>query len=576
MIRSPRLSAVLPFVVACLVGPLLGQAAAQGVFNATPSTLGVIPDSVGECVGNDGPPLFVSVPVSGLVGGITAVSASMTISHTWMGEVSAVLISPDGTNHVLFGRTLANAPPGWGTEADLSGTYSFSDAAGGNWWTAAQAAGSGVVPPGVYRTSELGNGTGSSTGALTTMNPVFNNREANGTWLVRFTDSCRLDIGTVSAFSLTIATNGLITPPIAAVNDAYTAGRNTPLVVPAPGVLANDQNSAGSGALQATLQSGTANGTVTLALDGSFTYTPNTNFLGTDSFTYVASNNGGNAPAPATVNLTVVPIQPPTNFRVDRVVGNTVTVRWDPPAVGPRATSYVMDGGIAPGSTLASLGSAGPVLTFTAPTGSFFIRVKALDGAMVSAVSNEVPLHVNTTVTPSAPSSLTGLVNTDALALSWKLTYGGGEPTSVVVDVTGTQNISLPLGTAETFAFNGVPGGTYTFAVRAVNAGGSSAASAPVTLTFPGACSGVPAAPSGYAFYNVGSNVFVLWDPPTTGPAATSYALTVTGAFVGSVPVGASRSLATSVGPGTYTVSVSASNACGTSAPTATQTVTIP
>lgn len=576
MFTSGRLLALFPFLAALLAGPLAAPAAAQ-VFNATPATLGAIPDSVGECVGADGPPLFVSIPASGLVGGLTSVSATMTIAHSWMGEVTATLISPDGTEHVLFGRTGANGPPGWGFRRTVNGAYTFNDAAGGNWWTAADAAGDfGLVPPAAYRTSALGNGTPSSTGALTTMNPVFANREGNGIWRVRFTDSCRLDIGTVSALSLTLSTNGIITAPVAATPDAYTAGRNTPLSVAAPGVLANDINSAGSGALTATLTAPPMHGTLTLNANGSFLYTPATGYLGADSFSYFASNLAGSTPS-TTVSITVVPVQPPTQFRVERVAGNLVTVRWMPPAVGPRPTSYVMEGGFVPGQVVAAVPSPAPALTLMAPTGSFFLRVRALDGDTVSGVSNEIPLHVNTTVTPSAPSGLTGLVNNDVLALSWRLTYGGGEPTNVFLDVSGAINASVPIGAVDSFSLGGVPPGTYTFAVRSQNAGGVSTASNPVTLTFPGACSGAPTAPTNYLFYKVGNAVYLVWDPPATGTAATGYVLNVTSpVFNGPLPVGAARSLTTSVPAGTYNVSVSAVNSCGTSPATAVQSVTIP
>lgn len=564
--------------LAFCAGTFSVPAAAQTVFNATPSTLGQIPDSVGECVGADGAPLLVAVPASGMVGGLTSVSVSLTLSHTWMGEVSARLISPDGTTFVVFGRTLATGPPGWGSAADLNGTYVFNDAAPGNLWTVAAGTGqTEVVTPGAYRTSEIGNGTPSSTGAITAINPAFNNREANGIWFLRFNDSCKDDIGTVTAASLTLATNGIITPPIAAVNDDYIAGRNTPLVVAAPGVLANDVNSAGSGALSATLLAPPSHGTVTVNGNGGFTYTPTANYLGADAFTYIASNNGGNAPAPATVNITVVPIQPPTNFQVERVVGNEVTLRWNPPAVGPAATSYLLEGGVTPGGVLASIPLANvPIVTFTAPTGAFFVRVKALDGAMVSGNSNEVPLYVNVAVPPSAPSRLTGLVNGDSVALAWKLTYGGGAPSNVILDVSGALSASLPVGLGESFNFAGVPAGTYTFALRGSNAAGVSAASAPVTLTFPGACSGVPQPPQNYIFYRQGGTVYLVWDPPAAGAAPTSYTLNVSGSFVGALPVGPNRVLSTPVPPGTYTVSVTAFNACGASTTTAPQTVVVP
>ena len=116
-----RLFSSLLLVVALCAGPLVGQSLAQATFFADPATLGQIPDSVGEA-GTDGPPLFVSIPVTGGVGGVATVSVSMTISHSWMGEITATLISPDGTPHVLYGRTLATPEVVWGTTNDLNGT----------------------------------------------------------------------------------------------------------------------------------------------------------------------------------------------------------------------------------------------------------------------------------------------------------------------------------------------------------------------------------------------------------------------------------------------------------------------
>ena len=63
-------------VVAVLsLGSFVAPAGAQTTFNATVSTLGAIPDGVGECP-NDGPPRVVSVPVSGV--------ASMTCISLWI------------------------------------------------------------------------------------------------------------------------------------------------------------------------------------------------------------------------------------------------------------------------------------------------------------------------------------------------------------------------------------------------------------------------------------------------------------------------------------------------------------
>ena len=141
--------------------------------------------------------------------------------------------------------------------------------------------------------------------------------------------------------------------------------------------------------------------------------------------------------------------------------------------------------------------------------------------------------------------------------------------------MTGAATLSVPLGLTDSFSFAGVPPGTYTFAVRAVNGVGSSAPSNAVTLTFPGGCSGAPLTPSNFLAYKGGNTLFVVWDPAASGPAPTVYVLHVSGSFVGALatPV---RALSGAAGAGSYSFTVVASNACGSSAPTATQTVTIP
>ena len=88
-----------------------------------------------------------------------------------------------------------------------------------------------------------------------------------------------------------------------AVNDAYSTQVNTTLTVAEPGVLSNDTDD-DKDSLTAVLVNGPSNGTVTLNADGSFTYTPNANFTGTDSFTYQAYD-GTEYSNVATVTITV-------------------------------------------------------------------------------------------------------------------------------------------------------------------------------------------------------------------------------------------------------------------------------
>ena len=90
-----------------------------------------------------------------------------------------------------------------------------------------------------------------------------------------------------------------------AQDDAYAVDEDNALTV-SPGVLANDTDPDGD-AMTAALVDGVSNGTLTLNGDGSFTYTPNADFSGTDRFTYRA-NDGTEDSNVATVAIEVRPV----------------------------------------------------------------------------------------------------------------------------------------------------------------------------------------------------------------------------------------------------------------------------
>lgn len=86
------------------------------------------------------------------------------------------------------------------------------------------------------------------------------------------------------------------------------------------GVLANDR---GTG-LTATIDQRPAHGTVELAEDGSYTYTPRDGFSGTDTFTYTATDERGRT-ATGTVTVTVRPATEPDTLTVPAGGRGTVT-----------------------------------------------------------------------------------------------------------------------------------------------------------------------------------------------------------------------------------------------------------
>jgi PKD repeat protein len=91
-------------------------------------------------------------------------------------------------------------------------------------------------------------------------------------------------------------------------DDAYSGVVNAPLAVVAPGVLANDTDADGD-LLTSVLATGPVSGSLALAADGSFVYTPTLNFTGTLTFSYQAFD-GALYSNPATVTLQITG-QPP-------------------------------------------------------------------------------------------------------------------------------------------------------------------------------------------------------------------------------------------------------------------------
>jgi hypothetical protein len=94
-------------------------------------------------------------------------------------------------------------------------------------------------------------------------------------------------------------------PPLGAVDDYYNGFANQDIVDTAPGVTANDL----PGLYDAILVDDVAFGMLDFNTDGSFTYTPNTNFSGIDEFTYKVSDGVAESNV-ATVTLEVYGGQP--------------------------------------------------------------------------------------------------------------------------------------------------------------------------------------------------------------------------------------------------------------------------
>jgi VCBS repeat-containing protein len=242
--------------------------------------------------------------------------------------------------------------------------------------------------------------------------------------------------------------------PVAS-NDAYNVNEDTTLVVAVPGVLGND-NDSDNDALRAVLVVGPTNGSVTLNVDGSFSYTPNAEFNGADAFTYKA-NDGVADSNVATVSITVnsvndAPVAAGDSYSVNEdatltiaaagVLGNDSDGDGNP-------LSAVLVGGPASGTLTLNANGSFSYTPNTSFNGSDSFTYKANDG---TADSNTVTVSITVNAVNDAPVAAgdSYSVNEDAtltVAASGVLANDSdvdGNPLTAVL-VTGPANGTLTL-----------------------------------------------------------------------------------------------------------------------------------
>ncbi|MEZ0448758.1 Ig-like domain-containing protein [Cellulomonas sp. ICMP 17802] len=296
----------------------------------------------------------------------------------------------------------------------------------------------------------------------------------------------------------TTATVHLTVTPLAA-DDAWTTAVNTPLSVPAAGVLANDSGTP----LVAGSASTPAHGTVTLDPTGALVYTPDHDFSGTDTFTYVASS--GLLSDGATVTITVTP------QAADDDLG---TVPANVAATGTASGVLVNDAGS--DLTVTAVGTPAHGTVTVAPDGSYTYTPPAgwggtdtftyttTDSAGQTSDAT-VTIHVTAPVqrahavddtatgVPGTPTSLTELVNDvpgdnlawDPASVLLRDPVSGLPVSSVTVPGEGTWTIGTGVSTG-TVVFTPVPGfqGDADLVYEVTNTAGQTV-TATMTVTYP-------------------------------------------------------------------------------------------
>ncbi|HKY48264.1 MAG TPA: tandem-95 repeat protein, partial [Acidimicrobiia bacterium] len=185
------------------------------------------------------------------------------------------------------------------------------------------------------------------------------------------------------------------TPPEAS-NDGFVTDEDTILTAPEPGVLGNDSDSDGD-PLTAALVSGTTSGTLSLNTDGSFSYTPNPNFNGTDSFVYRSSDGkGGTDQATATITVTPVNDPPIANAGPDQILTDTDGSGAESVTLSGTGSSDPDGGSITYSWTGSSVNVTGPTPTISLPVGTHSLTLTVSDGQATSSDSVTVTVQAQT------------------------------------------------------------------------------------------------------------------------------------------------------------------------------------
>ncbi len=320
--------------------------------------------------------------------------------------------------------------------------------------------------------------------------------------------------GGSNTYTVTITVNPVNDTPIA-VDDTFTGNEDGTITGDVtPGTPAQDRDvdadaltvadADGNPANGITPVVAPANGTLVLNADGTFTYTPNANFNGTDSFTYrISDGNGGTAEATVTLTVTAVNDAPTAGPLAVATNEDTAIVNGALPAAADLdgdTVTYAAATGPAHGTVVVNANGTytyTPAANYNGPDSFTYTVSDANGGSNTYTVTitvnpvNDTPIAVDDTFTGNEDGTITGDVtpgtpaqdrDVDADALT--VADADGNPANGITPVVAPSNGTLVLNANGTFTYtpNANFNGTDSFTYR-ISDGNGGTAEAVVTLT---------------------------------------------------------------------------------------------
>lgn len=198
---------------------------------------------------------------------------------------------------------------------------------------------------------------------------------------------------------------------------------------------------------------------------------------------YIVRSFGG----PAVTKIVAVGVPSAPQSLTGNVNGTTVSLQWTPPASGTPNEYQLEVGSQANGSNLLVLRLPGTQTALSAPgiaNGRYFVRVRAVNGGLAGAPSEELSLLVGCEAPPPTPGTLTRSLAGNQVTLEWAASPGASGYL-VYALLPNNAIISVPVAAETTSIMAAVPPGAYQAAVVAQNACGSSPLSNIVSFMVP-------------------------------------------------------------------------------------------